>query len=190
MAINMSITSYSRNTSTYILRFDFLQEHDGVEHPKKRIKREIIVGPGIDKDVSHEAVGLKPATLVPKEIPIIKKKNPVLQVHFSASLNTKMINYPIPGFVQVSSCFLWLQIKIAPKKVQHEVNDDTQVKEPEKLDSSDAASYATIEQIESQKLPPEEILSLPMFKVIALVFRLRTCIHFQCKDYWYSHSLL
>ncbi|XP_057544672.1 U11/U12 small nuclear ribonucleoprotein 65 kDa protein [Amaranthus tricolor] len=110
------------------------EEHDGVEHPKKRIKREVIVGPGIDKDVSHEAVGLKPATLVPKEIPIIKKKNPVLQ------------------------------IKIAPKKVQHEVNDDTQVKEPEKLDSSDAASYATIEQIESQKLPPEEILSLPMFK--------------------------
>ncbi|KAL2930710.1 U11/U12 small nuclear ribonucleoprotein 65 kDa protein, partial [Bienertia sinuspersici] len=111
---------------------------DEGEAPNKRIKRELIVGPGIDKDVSHEAVGLKPATLVPKEIPIIKKKNSVLQ------------------------------IKIAPKKVQCEVNDDNMVKEPEKLESADVVPYATTEQIESQKLPPEEILSLPMFKVYSV----------------------
>jgi U11/U12 small nuclear ribonucleoprotein SNRNP65 len=40
------------------------------------------VGPAVDKDVVHEAVGVKPASLVPKEIPMIKKKNPVLQVIF------------------------------------------------------------------------------------------------------------
>jgi len=40
------------------------------------------VGPAVDKDVAHEAIGVKPATLVPKEIPMIKKKNPVLQVIF------------------------------------------------------------------------------------------------------------
>lgn len=44
------------------------------------MRREAIIGPAVDKDVAHEAVGLKPATLVPKEIPVIKKKNSVLQV--------------------------------------------------------------------------------------------------------------
>lgn len=48
---------------------------------QKRARHETIIGPAIDKDVAHEAVGLKPATLVPKEIPVIKKKNPVLQVY-------------------------------------------------------------------------------------------------------------
>lgn len=66
------------------------QEVDGKAHRigplgeeksgRKRVKREAIVGPAVDKDVSHEAVGVKPATLVPKEIPMIKKKNSVLQV--------------------------------------------------------------------------------------------------------------
>lgn len=46
------------------------------------MRREAIVGPALDKDVVHEDVGLKPASLVPKEIPVIKKKNPVLQVIF------------------------------------------------------------------------------------------------------------
>lgn len=49
---------------------------------RKRLRREAIVGPAVDKDVAHQAVGVKPATLVPKEIPMIKKKNPVLQVIF------------------------------------------------------------------------------------------------------------
>ncbi|XLR27913.1 hypothetical protein S83_055813 [Arachis hypogaea] len=45
---------------------------------KKRARRETIIGPAIDKDVAHEDVGIKPVNLVPKEIPLIKKKNPVL----------------------------------------------------------------------------------------------------------------
>lgn len=51
-----------------------------VRHKRKRNKREDIVGPAVDKDVDHEAVGLKQATLTAKEIPMIKKNNPVLQV--------------------------------------------------------------------------------------------------------------
>ena len=47
---------------------------------RKRARREAIVGPAVDKNVAHEAVGVKPATLIPKEIPLIKKKNPLLQV--------------------------------------------------------------------------------------------------------------
>lgn len=47
---------------------------------RKRNKGEDIVGPAVDKDVDHEAVGLKQATLTAKEIPMIKKNNPVLQV--------------------------------------------------------------------------------------------------------------
>lgn len=53
----------------------------------KRSRCETIVGPGIDKDVAHEAVGVKPSTLVPKEIPMIKKKNPVFQVAFIIRCN-------------------------------------------------------------------------------------------------------
>ncbi|XP_042943978.1 U11/U12 small nuclear ribonucleoprotein 65 kDa protein isoform X1 [Carya illinoinensis] len=103
---------------------------------RKRRKQEAIVGPAVDKDVAHEAVGLKPATLVPKEIPMIKKKNPVLQ------------------------------IKIAPKLIQNEHRDDTTSKELEEPDKEglDFKPYATSEELESGKLPPEEILSLPMFK--------------------------
>lgn len=55
--------------------------NSGVAKPgRKRARRESIVGPAIDKDVAHEAVGVKSATLTRKEIPVIKKKNPVLQV--------------------------------------------------------------------------------------------------------------
>jgi hypothetical protein len=43
------------------------------------VKREVIVGPAVDKTVAHESVGLKPVT-VPKEPPVIKKNAPVLQV--------------------------------------------------------------------------------------------------------------
>uniref|UniRef100_A0A5B7CBE0 Putative RNA-binding family protein isoform 1 n=1 Tax=Davidia involucrata TaxID=16924 RepID=A0A5B7CBE0_DAVIN len=107
-----------------------------VRSKRKRIKREAIVGPAVNKDVAHEAVGLKPASLVPKEIPVIKKKNSVLQ------------------------------IKIAPKQIQSEqmetdINKDSE--EPEK-GNSNLKRYATPEELESGKLPPEEILSLPMFK--------------------------
>ncbi|RZC83350.1 hypothetical protein C5167_046134 [Papaver somniferum] len=104
---------------------------------RKRPRREAIVGPAVDKDVAHEAVGPKTSTLVPKEIPIIRKKNPLLQ------------------------------IKIAPKPVQNDVKDDddsmTELAEPNKEDF-DLQQYATPEDIQTGKLPPEEILSLPMFK--------------------------
>ncbi|KAL1373240.1 hypothetical protein HN51_003229 [Arachis hypogaea] len=106
------------------------------EKPKKRARRETIIGPAIDKDVAHEDVGVKPATLVPKEIPLIKKKNPVLQIN------------------------------IAPKEIKDErKNDDRSqdLQEPEK-DSPDPHKFLTPEELESGKLPPEEILSLPMFK--------------------------
>ncbi|KAK4270482.1 hypothetical protein QN277_023514 [Acacia crassicarpa] len=54
-----------------------------VKSGQKRARHETIIGPAIDKDVAHEAVGVKPATLVPKEIPVIKKKNPILQIKFA-----------------------------------------------------------------------------------------------------------
>ncbi|RWW54772.1 hypothetical protein BHE74_00038629, partial [Ensete ventricosum] len=47
---------------------------------RKRMRREVIVGPAVDKGVAHEDVGLKPVSLVPKEVPVIRKKNLVLQV--------------------------------------------------------------------------------------------------------------
>nr|XP_043638405.1 U11/U12 small nuclear ribonucleoprotein 65 kDa protein isoform X1 [Erigeron canadensis]XP_043638410.1 U11/U12 small nuclear ribonucleoprotein 65 kDa protein isoform X1 [Erigeron canadensis]XP_043638417.1 U11/U12 small nuclear ribonucleoprotein 65 kDa protein isoform X1 [Erigeron canadensis]XP_043638423.1 U11/U12 small nuclear ribonucleoprotein 65 kDa protein isoform X1 [Erigeron canadensis]XP_043638431.1 U11/U12 small nuclear ribonucleoprotein 65 kDa protein isoform X1 [Erigeron canadensis] len=104
---------------------------------RKRIKREAIVGPAVNKDIAHEAVGLKPATLVPKEIPMIKKKNPVLQ------------------------------IKIAPKQTQtSEQVDNNVVEEIEEVENNslNTKPFATVEELEHGKLPPEEILSLPMFK--------------------------
>ncbi|CBI36672.3 unnamed protein product, partial [Vitis vinifera] len=103
---------------------------------RKRVKREAIAGPGVDKDVAHEAVGVKPATLVPKEIPMIKKKNPVLQ------------------------------IKIAPKVITEHKDECSIMKESEDSEKEDfdLKHYATLEELKSGKLPPEEILSLPMFK--------------------------
>ncbi|KAL0422995.1 UNVERIFIED_CONTAM: U11/U12 small nuclear ribonucleoprotein [Sesamum latifolium] len=103
---------------------------------RKRVKRQAIVGPAVDKEVAHEAVGLKQVALVPKEKPIIKKKNPVLQ------------------------------IKIAPKQVQAEARHDDAGKEAQepRLETFDHEPYATLEELNSGKLPPEEILSLPRFK--------------------------
>ncbi|KAK7396037.1 hypothetical protein VNO78_16737 [Psophocarpus tetragonolobus] len=101
----------------------------------KRARRETIVGPAIDKGVAHESVGVKPATLVPKEIPMIKK-NHVLKINIvpKASLN------------------------------EHKDDDTTQeVQEPEK-DVPDPNKFFTPDELERGKLPPEEILSLPMFK--------------------------
>lgn len=103
---------------------------------RKRIRREAIVGPAIDTNVAHEAVGLKPAALVPKEIPLIKKKNPVLQ------------------------------IKITPKQTHTEQVDDGTAEEIKEMENESLITkpFATIEELEHGKLPPEEILSLPMFK--------------------------
>lgn len=108
----------------------------GAKRGRKRVKREAIVGPAVDKDVAHESVGLKLSKLVPKEMPIIKKKNPVLQ------------------------------IKITPKLIQTENKEDNITEELEAANKYglDLKPYATAEEIHNGKLPPEEILSLPMFK--------------------------
>ena len=60
-----------------------------------------------------------------------------------------------------------VQIKIAPKQIQSEQKEMEIIKgldDPEKLNVV-RKSYATPEELEGGKLPPEEILSLPMFKV-------------------------
>lgn len=103
---------------------------------RKRAKREAIVGPAVDKNVAHEAVGLKPAVLVPKEIPMIRKKNPMLQ------------------------------IKIAPKQSQSEQKDDgtTEDLEGPEDEIPNLKPFATPEELELGKLAPEKIFSTPMFK--------------------------
>ncbi|XP_050369662.1 U11/U12 small nuclear ribonucleoprotein 65 kDa protein [Argentina anserina] len=108
----------------------------GASRGKKRVRRESIIGPAVDKGVAHENVGLKKATLVPKEMPMIKKKNPLLH------------------------------ITIAQKVVNNEHKDDSTTKEEElpETESSVVNPFATPEELEKGKLPPEEILSLPMFK--------------------------
>lgn len=60
-----------------------------------------------------------------------------------------------------------LQIKIAPKAVANENKDDgiTEDSEHPENESADINAFATPEELEKGKLPPEEILSLPMFKV-------------------------
>ncbi|XP_068637308.1 U11/U12 small nuclear ribonucleoprotein 65 kDa protein [Aristolochia californica] len=118
---------------------EFSDEGDAAEESRahKRAKREAIVGPAIDKGVAHEAVGLRPSTLVPKEIPLIKKKHPVLQ------------------------------IRIASKPVQGEtMSEELGIKgqDEQQNEGLEVIQYANRQEIENGKLPPEEILSLPMFK--------------------------
>ncbi|XP_062211119.1 U11/U12 small nuclear ribonucleoprotein 65 kDa protein-like [Phragmites australis] len=102
----------------------------------KRAKHEAIVGPAVDKSVAHEAVGLKPASLVSNELKVIKKKNPVLQ------------------------------IKIAPKSTWKEslVQSTTDKESASTNEQLEEKYFVTPQEIEEGKLPPEEILSLPMFK--------------------------
>ncbi|KAL5707603.1 hypothetical protein ACHQM5_018490 [Ranunculus cassubicifolius] len=112
-------------------------EEDEIKRGRKRSRREAIVGPAVDKDVAHESVGLKSASLIPKEIPIIKKKNHVLE------------------------------IKLVAKPIHTESKDDTKsMQESGETDKEEleVKPYATTEDIERGRLPPEEILSLPMFK--------------------------
>lgn len=64
--------------------------------------------------------------------------------------------------------FLFLsQIKIAPKVIQSQHRDDSITEELEEhieVDS-DNRPFVTPEEVERGKLPLEELLSLPMFKV-------------------------
>ncbi|XP_075109929.1 U11/U12 small nuclear ribonucleoprotein 65 kDa protein-like isoform X15 [Nicotiana tabacum] len=111
-------------------------DESNVGGPKqKRARREAILGPAVDKDVAHEAVGLRAAALVPKEMPVVKKKNPIIQ------------------------------IKVAPKQVQNEEKGDMrEISLPVEDKENDNKTFATLEELKSGRLPPEEILSLPMFK--------------------------
>ncbi|KAK1318520.1 hypothetical protein QJS10_CPB04g00650 [Acorus calamus] len=104
---------------------------------RKRPKLEAIVGPGVDKGVAHEAVGLKPAMLVPKEIPVIKRKKPVIQF--------KCPSKPT-------------------QNISKDQNSDSKEETKTVGDVLEPKAYATPHEIESGKLPPEEILSRPMFK--------------------------
>nr|CAD1828951.1 unnamed protein product [Ananas comosus var. bracteatus] len=92
---------------------------------RKRAKREAIVGPAVDKGVAHEAVGLKPAMLVPKEVLKIKKKNPVLQINIGSKPMRKEI-------------------------AEHENNTKELAREEEHLQQK---HFATPKEIESGKLP-------------------------------------
>ncbi|KAF9608886.1 hypothetical protein IFM89_011924 [Coptis chinensis] len=62
--------------------------HSKSKRGRKRCRGETIVGPTVNKDVSHEDVGLKVATLAPKEMPMIKKNSPVLQNYSAGSSAT------------------------------------------------------------------------------------------------------
>jgi U11/U12 small nuclear ribonucleoprotein 65 kDa protein len=64
--------------------YTFLLQEDVDKRKSKRAKHEAIVGPAVDKSVAHEAVGVKPASLVSSELQVIKKKNPILQVDSSS----------------------------------------------------------------------------------------------------------
>jgi len=79
---------------------------------------------------------VKPAALVSNELQVIKKKNPVLQ------------------------------IKIAPKPMQKEppVPSITENEPDSTHEQLQEKHFVTPQEMLREKLPPEEILSLPMFK--------------------------
>ncbi|CAA2970850.1 U11 U12 small nuclear ribonucleo 65 kDa isoform X1 [Olea europaea subsp. europaea] len=78
LAMKTDIEDRSNNESE---RESSDEEVQGEIGPKrKRVKRQAILGPAVDKDVAHEAVGLKASALIPKEKPILKKKKSIQQV--------------------------------------------------------------------------------------------------------------
>ncbi|XP_066351382.1 U11/U12 small nuclear ribonucleoprotein 65 kDa protein-like [Miscanthus floridulus] len=111
-------------------------DEDIDKRKSKRAKNEAIVGPAVDKSVAHEAVGVKPVALVSNELQVIKKKNPVLQ------------------------------IKIAAKPIQKEppVQSMTENEPDSTHEQLQEKHFVTPQEMSREKLPPEEILSLPMFK--------------------------
>lgn len=74
----------------------YLSQEDVDKRKSKRAKHEVIVGPAVDKNVAHEAVGVKPAALVSNELQVIKKKNPVLQVNYSLFVVTYCLKSQVP----------------------------------------------------------------------------------------------
>ncbi|KFK43219.1 hypothetical protein AALP_AA1G096000 [Arabis alpina] len=104
---------------------------------RKRARHETLVGPGMEKDVQHETVGLKPSSLTPKEIPQIKKNKHVMQ------------------------------IKITQKVSQEEHKEETENEDPADESSKEdlnSKPFATLEELEKGRLPLQDILALPKFK--------------------------
>lgn len=62
---------------------------------------------------------------------------------------------------------IMLQIKIVPRQIQNKEKDECTTKESyEPVEENiNPKLYETFEELEKGMLPPEEILSLPMFKV-------------------------
>ena len=88
--------------------------------------------------------------------------------------------------------WFWLQIKIVPKQIQSEKTEAEVDKELTKLDidNLNLKPYATPEELERGKLPPEEILSLPMFKVkqTCWVIKAYSCVGYISHDLsWFLH---
>ncbi|XP_004493139.1 U11/U12 small nuclear ribonucleoprotein 65 kDa protein [Cicer arietinum] len=135
---SVTVKPQSADMSSDESEMESSDEEDGARTEssgRKRARREAIVGPAIDKDVAHESVGVKPATLIPKEIPMIKK-NHVLKINIAPKASLK----------------------------EHKDNDTKQeLQEPDK-EALDPNKFLTTDELERGKLPPEEILSLPMFK--------------------------
>lgn len=79
--------------------------------------------------------------------------------------------YDVICIVSSDSLVSLLQIRIAPKVIQDEKDDNinNEIEEPEK-EATDLKPYATLNDLARGKLPPEEILSLPMFKVLYHVY--------------------
>ncbi|KMZ73830.1 putative RNA binding protein [Zostera marina] len=103
---------------------------------RKRIKREVFIGPATDKCIAPKDVGLKHGTLMPKEAPIIKKKN-----SFQIKIASKS--------------------KLNEKKD----GESTLIEEMENSEKpTELKPYATRQELENGKMLPEQILSLPMFK--------------------------
>lgn len=107
---------------------------------RKRPKHEGLVGSALDKSTSYEASGAKPISLLPKEVPIIKKKQPVLQINITP--------------------------KGLPGNSMHENKDITssEMEEVKDEEANAVKSCATHEELEAGKLPLSEIMALPMFK--------------------------
>ncbi|CAL4930781.1 unnamed protein product [Urochloa decumbens] len=114
-------------------------DEDVDKRKSKRAKHEAIVGPAFDKSVAHESVGVKPAALVSTELQVIKKKNPVLQIKIAPKATQKEL--PVPSVPSTTD----KELDSANEKVEEK-------------------HFVTPQEIEKDKLPPEEILSLPMFK--------------------------
>ncbi|OAP12414.1 hypothetical protein AXX17_AT1G09100 [Arabidopsis thaliana] len=104
---------------------------------RKRARHGFLVGLGMDKDVPHETVGVKPSSLTPKEIPRIRKNKHVMQIKITS--------------------------KVTQDEYKEESENEDPADEPKEKDSN-LKPFASLEELEKGRLPPQDILSLPMFK--------------------------